>query len=140
MHLSKIISFQVGYKLADKSKEDIMTDVLRVFAGLNVKAVQVAYEVVSVTFASPEHFRAAKSFLGKHLFGLWCSVLRQPPLLRACTFSISLSRRMTDSWRLLWRPMVLSILSKSRLFFPIKISLMVPGLLMVPYLGYYPAF
>ena len=79
MHLSKIISFQVGYKLADKSKEEIMTDVLRVFAGLNVKAVQVAYEVVSVTFASPEHFRAAKSFLGKHLFGLWCSVLRQPP-------------------------------------------------------------
>ena len=63
-----------------------------------------------------------------------------PPLLRACTFSISLSRRMTDPWRLLWRPMVLSILSKSRLFFPIKTSLMVPGLLMVPYLGYYPAF
>jgi len=41
-----------------------MTEVLRVFAGLDVKAVQVVYEVYGVTFASPEHFRAAKSFSG----------------------------------------------------------------------------
>ena len=52
-----------------------MTEILRVFAGLDVKAVQIAYEVVRVTFASPEHFRAAKSFLGKPLSGLWCSIL-----------------------------------------------------------------
>ena len=38
---------------ADKSKDEIMTEVLRVFAGLDVKAVQVALEVVRVTFASP---------------------------------------------------------------------------------------
>ena len=38
-----------------------MTEILRVFAGLDIKAVQIAYEVVRVTFASPEHFRAAKS-------------------------------------------------------------------------------
>ena len=61
-----------------------MTEILRVFAGLDVKAVQIAYEVVRVTFASPEHFRAAKSFLGKPLSGLWCSILgggggRAPP-------------------------------------------------------------
>ena len=52
-----------------------MTEILRVFAGLDVKAVQIAYEVVRVTFASPEHFRVAKSFLGKPLSGLWCSIL-----------------------------------------------------------------
>ena len=71
MRLPKTISLKVGRKLAHKSKDEIMTDVLRIFASLNVKAVQVAYEVVRVTFASPEHFWAAKSFSGKHLFGLW---------------------------------------------------------------------
>ena len=75
MRLPKTISLQVGGKLADKTKDEIMTEVVRIFAGLDVKAVQVAYEVVRVTFASPEHFRAAKSFSGKHLFGLWCSIL-----------------------------------------------------------------
>ena len=92
-----------------------MTEVLRVFAGLDVKAVQVAYEVVRVTFGSPEHFRAAKSFSRKNIFGLWYSILGAAPLLRACTLSIFLSRRMTDPWRLLSRPMVQLSLSKSRL-------------------------
>ena len=64
-----------------------MTKVLRVFAGLDVKAVRVAYEVVRVTFVSPEHFRAAKSFSGKHLFGLWCSILGGgPPITRVHVF------------------------------------------------------
>ena len=71
MRLPKTISLKVGRKLAHKTKDEIMTDVLRIFASLDVKAVQVAYEVVRVTFASPEHFWAAKSFSGKHLFGLW---------------------------------------------------------------------
>ena len=79
MRLPKTISLQVGRKLADKTKDEILTEVLRVFAGLDVKAVQIAYEVVRVTFASPEHFRAAKSFSGKHLFGLWCSILGGGP-------------------------------------------------------------
>ena len=142
MRLPKTISLQVGRKLADKTKDEILTEVLRVFAGLDVKAVQIAYEVVRVTFASPEHFRAAKSFLGKPLSGLWCSILGggAVPLLRACTFSKFLLRRMIDLWRLLLRPMVQSRLSKSRLFFPTKTSLMVPGLLMLSYPGYYPAF
>ena len=67
---------------------EIMTEVLRVFAGLDVKAVQAAHEVVRVTFASPEHFRAAKSFSGKHLFGLWCSILGGgPPIMRVLVFA-----------------------------------------------------
>ena len=51
---TKTISLQVGRKLADKTKDEIMTEVLRVFAGLDVKTVQVAYEVVRVIFASPD--------------------------------------------------------------------------------------
>ena len=90
MRLPKTIGLQVGRKLADKSKDEIMTEVLRVFAGLDAKAVQVAYEVVRVTFASLEFFRAAKWFSGKHLFGLWCFILEGGPLLCACTFSIFL--------------------------------------------------
>ena len=87
MRLAKTISLQVGRKLADKTKDEILTEVLRVFAGLDVKAVQIAYEVVRVTFASPEHFRAAKSFSGKHLFGLWCSILGGgPPVTRVHVF------------------------------------------------------
>lgn len=46
---------------------------------MEVKAIQVAYEVVRVTFATPEHFRASKSYSGKHLFGLWCSILGGGP-------------------------------------------------------------
>ena len=79
--------FQVGRKLADKTKDEIVTEVRRVFAGLDVKAVQVAYEVVRVTFASPEHCWAAKSFSGKHLFGLRCSILwGGPPITRVHVF------------------------------------------------------
>ena len=59
-----LITLWVGRKLVDKSKDKIMTEVLRVFAGLEVKAIQVAYEVVRVTFATPEHFRASKSYSG----------------------------------------------------------------------------
>ena len=139
MRQPKTISLQVGRKVADKSKEGVMTKVLRVLAGLDVKALQVAYEVVRVTFASPELFRAAKWFTGKHLFGLWCSILEGgPPIMRVHVFDFT--KRMTYPWRLLSRSMVQSSLSKSRLFFPIKTSLMVPGLLMLPFLGYYPAF
>ena len=79
MCLPKPITLRVGRKLPDKSKDEIMTEVLRVFAGLEVKATQVAYEVVRVTFATPEHFRASKSYSGKHLFGLWCSILGDGP-------------------------------------------------------------
>ena len=68
MRLPKTISLQVGRKLANKTKDEILTEVLRVFAGLDVKAVQIAYEVFRVTFASPEH-----------LFGLWCSILGGGP-------------------------------------------------------------
>ena len=63
MRLPKAISLQFGRKLADETKDEIMTKALRVFASLDVKAVQVAYAVVRVTFASLGYFRVARSFL-----------------------------------------------------------------------------
>ena len=97
MRLPRTISLQVSRKLADKTKDEMMTEVLRVFAGLDVKAVLVAYEVNRVTFASPEHFREAKSFSGNGIFSFYGALSwGAAPLLRACTFSIFLSRRMTD--------------------------------------------
>ena len=98
MGLPRTISWQVSCKLADKTKDEIMTEVLRVFAGLDVKAVQVAYEVVRVTFASPEHFREEKSFSENGIFSFYGALSwGAAPLLRACTFSIFLSRRTTRS-------------------------------------------
>ena len=140
MRLPKTIGLQVGRKLADKSKDEIMTEVLRVFAGLDAKAVQVAYEVVRVTFASPELFNSGGQMVyGKASFRFVVLYLGgRPPIMRVHVFDFP--RRMTYPWRLLSRCMVQSSLSKSRLFFPIKTSLMVPGLLMLPFLGYYPAF
>ena len=97
MRLPKTISLQADRKLADKSKDEILTEVLQVFSGLDVKAVQIAYEVVRVTFASPEHFRAAKSFSGKHLFGLWCSTLGGgPPVTRMHVFDFPLEDAFGD--------------------------------------------
>ena len=87
MRLPKTISLQVGRKLADKTKDEITTKILRVFASLDVKAVQIAYEVVRVTFASPEHFRAAKSF-SESLFPV-CGALswgKGPPVTRVHVF------------------------------------------------------
>ena len=130
MRLPKTISLQVGRKLADKTKDEIMTEVLQV-SRLRMRS-SVSPSPLWSTFG------AAKSSSGKHLFGFWCSILWGGPLLRACTFAIFPSRRTTDPWRLHSRPMVQSRLTKRRLFFPIKTSLMVPGFLMSPYLEYYP--
>ena len=114
-----------------------MTKVLRVFAGLDVKIVQVAYEVYGVTFASPEHFRAAKSFLGKHFFGLWCSILGGgPPITRVHVPFEEDARSLEVAFEAYG--IVKSILKKT--FLATKTSLMVPGLSMLPYRGYYPAF
>ena len=127
MRLPKPITFWVGRKLTDKSKDGIMTEVLRVFAGLEVKAIQVAYEVVRVTFATPEHFRASKSYSGKHLFGLWYSILGGGPLLRACTSLTTLFKRMTYPWRLLLTLLVRLSPLKRRPMCLTPVSLMVPS-------------
>ena len=129
-----------GRKLADKTKDEIMTKFLRVFADLDVKAVKVAYEVVRVTFASPEHFRAAKSFSGKYLFGLWCSILGDsPPITRVHVFDFPF-KDDDRSFETALEAYGAVKTVKMPTFFSIKTSSMVSALLMLPYRRYYPGF
>jgi len=44
-----------------------------------VKAIQVAYEVIRVTFSMDDGYRIAKGLTGVRLFGLWCPILGGSP-------------------------------------------------------------
>ena len=50
MRLPYTLNTQTGRKLNDKSKEEIMKEIVKVFDGLPIVTVQIAYEVVRVTF------------------------------------------------------------------------------------------
>jgi len=50
MRLPKTIDVQVGKKFWDKLKENMMTEVFKAFNLYGVKAIQIAYEVIRVTF------------------------------------------------------------------------------------------
>lgn len=79
MRLPKTINVQVGKKLRDQLREDIMKEVFKAFNLLGVVAVQVAYDVIRVTFSMDEGFRQAKELPGVRLFGLWCPILGGGP-------------------------------------------------------------
>ena len=79
MRLPYTLNIQTGRKLNDKSKEEIMEEVVKVFDSLDVVAVQVAFEVVRVTFKSDDCFRTAMANSGVRLFGLWCPILGGGP-------------------------------------------------------------
>jgi len=75
MRLPYTLNIQTGRKLNDKSKEEIMKEVVKTFEGLPIVAVQIAYEVVRVTFKGEDGFKAAMTNSGVRLFGLWCPIL-----------------------------------------------------------------
>ena len=52
---------------------------VKVFDGLHIVAVQIAYEVVRVTFKSEDGFKAAMTNSGIQLFGLWRPILGGGP-------------------------------------------------------------
>ena len=79
MRLAKTLNVQVGKKLNDKSKPDIMKEVEKVFNLYGVVAIQVAYEIIRVTFLTDEGHRRAKELSGVRLFGLWCPILGGGP-------------------------------------------------------------
>ena len=79
MRLAKTLNVQVGKKLNDKSKPDIMKEVEKVFNLYGVVAIQVAYEIIRVTFLTDEGHRRAKELPGVRLFGLWCPILGGGP-------------------------------------------------------------
>ena len=79
MRLAKTLNVQVGKRLNDKSKPDIMKEVEKVFNLYGVVAIQVAYEIIRVTFLTEEGHRRAKALAGVRLFGLWCPILGGGP-------------------------------------------------------------
>lgn len=79
MRLPKTLNIQVGKKLRDQLREDIMKEVFKAFNLLGVVAVQVAYDVIRVTFSTNDGFRQAKELSGVRLFGLWCPILGGGP-------------------------------------------------------------
>ena len=79
MRLPKTLNIHVGKKLNDKLKEDITKEVFKALNLYGVVAIQVAYEVIRVTFLTDEGFRRAKELTGVRLFGLWCPILGGGP-------------------------------------------------------------
>ena len=85
MRLPRTLNVQCGRKLSGLAKEDIMKETLKVFQG--VECVQIAYEVIRVTFRTEDGFRAAKELTGVRLAGLWCPILGGgPPLTMVHVF------------------------------------------------------
>ena len=71
------LNIQVGKKLSEKTKDEIMTELVRIFK--HVRAIQICYDTVRVTFYSPEIFQAAKAQSGVYVFGMWCPILGGGP-------------------------------------------------------------
>ena len=77
MHLPKTLN--VGGKLLDKSKQEIMMEVARVFKIYGVAAIQLLYDTIRITFKTVQSLEAAKRHDGVHLFALWCRILGGGP-------------------------------------------------------------
>ena len=61
MRLPRTISLNVGRKLNDKPKNEIVSKVIRAFSGLSVRAIQIVFEAIRVTFTTDADFQKAKS-------------------------------------------------------------------------------
>lgn len=73
------LNVQTGRKLVDKTKDEILTELGRVFGADRIRAVQVCYDTVCVTFDRNDVFLKAKENTGIYLFGLWCNILGGGP-------------------------------------------------------------
>lgn len=75
MRLPNTVNVFCGRQLAGKMKEDIMKEVLHQMGGApSIRAVQVGYEIIRVTFSSPAAFQQAKSRERVQLFDVWCTI------------------------------------------------------------------
>ena len=79
MRLPLTLNIQIGRKLADKTKDEIMTEVVDLFGSGEIRAVQICYNTIRVTFLSPDVLKKAKESTGVHIFGMWCPILGGGP-------------------------------------------------------------
>lgn len=79
MRLPLTLHIQSGRKLADKSKDEILSEIKKAFKAENLRSVQICYDTIRVTFYSPEIFQRAKANTGLYIFGLWCAILGGGP-------------------------------------------------------------
>lgn len=61
------LNVQTGRKLVDKTKDEILTELGRVFGADRIRAVQVCYDTVCVTFVRNDVFLKAKENTGIYL-------------------------------------------------------------------------
>ena len=75
MRVPNTVSVFCGRQLAGKMKEDIMKEVLVQMGGAaSIRAVQVGYEIIRVTFSLAAAFQQAKSKEQVQLFDLWFTI------------------------------------------------------------------
>ena len=79
MRLAKTLNVQVGKKLNDKTKPEIMKEIEKVFNLYGVLAIQIAYEIIRVTFLTDEGHRRAKELSAVRRFRLWSPILGGGP-------------------------------------------------------------
>ena len=79
MRLAKTLNIQIGRKLSEKSKDDIMKAIFDRFNLFGVIAVQIGYDIVRVSFTTDTGFKQAMENPGVRLFGLWCPILGGGP-------------------------------------------------------------
>lgn len=79
MRLPLTLNIQTGRKLADKTRDEILSEIKKVFIAGHIRAVQVCYDTVRVTFYSSEIFKRAKESPGLYIFGLWWNILGGGP-------------------------------------------------------------
>lgn len=79
MRLPLTLNIQTGRKLADKTKDEIMNEVVELFGPGEIRAVQICYDIIRVTFLSQDVLKKAKESTGVHIFGIWCPILGGGP-------------------------------------------------------------
>ena len=76
MSYRRTVNIHTGRKLFGKTRDDIVSEVLKVF---KPEAVQVSLDVVRLTFTDEDTAFRALSENGVRLFGMWCRMDGGPP-------------------------------------------------------------
>lgn len=69
MGFSKTLVVQVGRKLTSKPKSEILAEIVKAFHPFDVRAVQVGFEIIRVSFKTPADCKQAKLLEVVSLFG-----------------------------------------------------------------------